>query len=90
MNLDLYHAQIGEGNLVDLVRRAAPYVGEVQVADVPGRCEPGTGEVRWPVVARALAEAGYAGVVAMEAFASRPGPAGSDQALKSFREAFTL
>lgn len=90
MNLDLYHAQIDEGNLVDLVGRAAPYVGEVQVADVPGRCEPGTGEVRWPVVARALADAGYVGVVAMEAFASRPGIAGSDQALESFREAFTL
>ena len=40
------------------------------VADVPGRCEPGTGEVNWPFVARALAESGYQGVVAMEAFAS--------------------
>ncbi|QCW51904.1 TIM barrel protein [Nocardioides dongxiaopingii] len=90
MNLDLYHAQIGEGNLVELVRRAAPYLGEVQVADVPGRCEPGTGEVRWPVVARALAEAGYDGVVAMEAFASTEGTAGSDLALERFREAFTL
>ncbi|WP_134766727.1 TIM barrel protein [Nocardioides sp. 1609] len=90
MNLDLYHAQIGEGNLVELVRRAAPYLGEVQVADVPGRCEPGTGEVRWPVVARALADAGYDGVVAMEAFASTEGTAGSDLALERFREAFTL
>ncbi len=63
MNLDLYHAQIGEGNLIELIRRAAPYVGEVQVADVPGRCEPGTGEVAWPAVARAAAEAGYDGVV---------------------------
>src|SRR3712207_9029367 len=41
LNLDLYHAQIGEGNLVQLVERALPYVGEIQVADVPGRCEPG-------------------------------------------------
>ncbi|MGA8208964.1 MAG: TIM barrel protein [Nocardioidaceae bacterium] len=86
MNLDLYHAQIGEGNLVELVRRCAPYLGEVQVADVPGRCEPGTGEIRWPVVARALAEAGYDGVVAMEAWAS----ADSDLALDRFRTAFTL
>ncbi len=86
MNLDLYHAQIGEGNLVELVRASAPYLGEVQVADVPGRCEPGTGEVRWPFVARALADAGYDGVVAMEAFASGD----SDLALARFREAFTL
>ena len=50
LNLDLYHAQIGEGNLIDLVRRALPYVGEIQVADVPGRCEPGTGENRYPAL----------------------------------------
>ncbi|WP_243843114.1 MULTISPECIES: TIM barrel protein [unclassified Mumia] len=86
MNLDLYHAQIGEGNLVELVRRAAPYVGEVQVADVPGRCEPGTGEVRWSYVAQELAATGYDGVVALEAWAS----GGSDLALERFREAFTV
>ncbi len=86
MNLDLYHAQIGEGNLVELIRRSAPHLGEVQVADVPGRCEPGTGEVNWPFVARALADAGYDGVVAMEAFASGD----SDIALERFREAFTV
>jgi hydroxypyruvate isomerase len=90
MNLDLYHAQIGEGNLIELVRRAAPYLGEVQVADVPGRCEPGTGEVAWPRVARALADAGYDGVVALEAYASRAGVAGSDTALEAFRAAFTI
>ncbi len=86
LNLDLYHAQIGEGNLVELVRRCAPYLGEVQVADVPGRCEPGTGEVSWPFVARALAATGYAGVVAMEAFARDD----SDLALERFRDAFTI
>ena len=86
MNLDLYHAQIGEGNLVELIRRSAPHLGEVQVADVPGRCEPGTGEVNWPFVARALADAGYDGVVAMEAYASGD----SHLALERFREAFTL
>ncbi len=90
MNLDLYHAQIGEGNLVDLIRRCGPYLGEVQIADVPGRCEPGTGEVRWPVVAAALVEAGYQGVVAMEAFASRTGEEGSDLAVRRFEEAFTV
>ena len=86
MNLDLYHAQIGEGNLVELIRRSAPHLGEVQVADVPGRCEPGTGEVNWPFVARALADTGFDGVVAMEAFASGD----SDLALERFREVFTI
>lgn len=85
MNLDLYHAQIGEGNLVDLVRECAPLLGEVQVADVPGRCEPGTGEIRYAAVAEALRDTGYRGVVGLEAFAS----GSSDVALARFREAFT-
>ena len=65
MNLDLYHAQIGEGNLIQMVRDSVDWVGEVQVADVPGRCEPGTGEIRYPAVASALHDAGYTGVVAL-------------------------
>ena len=84
MNLDLYHAQIGEGNLIELVRRCLPYVGEVQVADVPGRCEPGTGEINYPAIARALADAGYTGVVGLEAWASGD----SEVALDAFRAAF--
>ncbi|MFE7440639.1 TIM barrel protein [Streptomyces chartreusis] len=88
MNLDLYHAQIGEGNLIELVRRAhgQGLIGEIQVADVPGRCEPGTGEINYPAVARALADLGYDGTVAMEAWAS----ADSDSALGRFRAAFTV
>lgn len=86
LNLDLYHAQIGEGNLIELCRRALPYVGEIQVADVPGRCEPGTGEVNWKGIARALDAMGYAGPVGMEAFASGD----PERALAAFREAFTL
>jgi hydroxypyruvate isomerase len=84
MNLDLYHAQIGEGNLIQLVELALPVVGEIQVADVPGRCEPGTGEINYPAVAGALDRLGYNGVVALEAFASGDSPA----ALDRFRTAF--
>lgn len=83
--LDLYHAQIGEGNLIELCRRALPWIGEIQVADVPGRCEPGTGEINYPAVARALADMGYRGTVGLEAFASGD----SDVALQRFRDAFT-
>ena len=87
MMLDLYHAQIGEGNLIELVPRGAgPAIGEIQVADVPGRCEPGTGEISYPGVARALAAMGYDGVIGLEAFASGD----SELALERFREAFTL
>ncbi len=86
MNLDLYHAQIGEGNLIQLIERALPFVGEIQVADVPGRCEPGTGEVNYPAIALALDRLGYDGVVGLEAFASADSPA----ALDRFRSAFTV
>ena len=90
LNLDLYHAQIGEGNLIELCREALPWIGEIQVADVPGRCEPGTGEIAYAVVAQALQGLGYAGVVGMEAFARDPGEQGSLAAIESFRAAFTL
>jgi hydroxypyruvate isomerase len=84
MNLDLYHAQIGEGNLIEVVRRSIDYVGEIQVADVPGRCEPGTGEIRYPAIAAALRDVGYDGVVGLEAFAAGD----SHVALQRFRSAF--
>lgn len=84
MMLDLYHAQIGEGNLVELIRRCGDAIGEVQVADVPGRCEPGTGEIFYPAIAAALRDIGFAGTVGLEAFASGDSVA----ALEAFRAAF--
>ncbi|MGU3410503.1 TIM barrel protein [Microbacterium sp. M1A1_1b] len=84
LNLDLYHAQIGEGNLVELVQGALPLIGEIQVADVPGRCEPGTGEIAYAAVAAALDRLGWTGVVGLEAWASST----PEQALQAFRSAF--
>jgi hydroxypyruvate isomerase len=86
MNLDLYHAQIGEGNLIELIRRCGPAIGEIQVADVPGRKQPGTGEINYRAIARALDEIGYQGVVAMEGWVSGD----STEALHQFRDHFTL
>jgi hydroxypyruvate isomerase len=86
LNLDLYHAQIGEGNLIQLLERALPLVGEIQVADVPGRREPGTGEINYPAVAAALDRLGYTGVVALEGWASGD----PVLALERFRAAFTV
>src|SRR6478672_10685948 len=86
MMLDLYHAQIGEGNLVELVRRCGHAIGEVQVADVPGRCEPGTGEINYAAIAKALRDIDFAGPVGMEAYAAGDSVA----ALEAFRTAFTV
>ncbi|MCV7346149.1 TIM barrel protein [Mycolicibacterium rhodesiae] len=85
MMLDLYHAQIGEGNLVELVRRCGLAIGEIQVADVPGRCEPGTGEIHYPAIATALRDMGYRGPIGLEAWAAGD----SDEALAAFRAAFS-
>ncbi len=86
LNLDLYHAQIGEGNLIELCQACLPWIGEIQVADVPGRCEPGTGEINYGGVAKALKAMGYDGPVGLEAFAS----ADPEKALEAFRRAFTV
>jgi hydroxypyruvate isomerase len=89
MMLDLYHAQIGEGNLIELVRTSLPWIGEVQVADVPGRFEPGTGEINYRAVAAALWDSGYQGVIGLEAGASGgPDIESGDAALAAFRAAF--
>ena len=86
LNLDLYHAQIGEGNLIELCKRCLPWIAEIQVADVPGRCEPGTGEINYAGIARALTAMGWRGTVGLEAFASGD----SEVALQRFRAAFTV
>ena len=86
INLDLYHTQIGEGDLVRWCEKCLPWIGEIQVADNPGRCEPGTGEINYAGVAKSLRKMGYAGPVAMEAFAADQPAAASE----SFRRAFTL
>ncbi len=86
LNLDLYHAQIGEGNLVRLVERALPLIAEIQVADVPGRREPGTGEIHYPAIAATLDRLGYSGVVGLEGWPSGD----SERALQRFRSAFTV
>ena len=84
LNLDLYHAQIGEGNLTELVRECYDYIGEIQVADVPGRMEPGTGEINYARVAKELKTLGYTGVVGLEGWAAGDSVA----ALEAFRAAF--
>jgi hydroxypyruvate isomerase len=63
---DFYHMQRMEGNLKVTLRRHIGEIGHVQVADSPGRGEPGTGEIHYPYVFGVLEELGYDGYVGLE------------------------
>jgi hydroxypyruvate isomerase len=63
---DLYHEQRAYGNLIEKLEKNIDQVGLVHVADVPGRHEPGTGEVNYGNIYRKLAEPHYNGMIAME------------------------
>ena len=63
---DAYHMQRMEGQLIDGLTGSLEWIGHVQIADVPGRHEPGTGEVNYGNVLRALEAAGYDGYVGLE------------------------
>jgi len=86
INLDLYHTQIGDGDVVRWCEKCLPWIGEVQVADNPGRFEPGTGEMNYSFIAKALFDMGYRGPVALEAYAKGD----VEVALDAFSRAFTL
>lgn len=63
---DVYHAQVDRGNLIERFRALQPLIAHVQVADNPGRGEPGTGEIAYAHVLAAIAEAGYDGWIGCE------------------------
>ena len=63
---DLYHMQRMEGNLSVTLRRHIGQIAHVQVADSPGRGEPGTGEIHYPYVFGVLEELGYDGYIGLE------------------------
>ena len=63
---DFYHMQRMEGNLVANLREHFGLIGHIQIADSPGRGEPGTGEIHYPFVLGELERLGYDGYVGLE------------------------
>ncbi|QCO05838.1 hydroxypyruvate isomerase [Azospirillum argentinense] len=63
---DVYHMQIMEGDLVPTIQRLLPKIAHVQIADNPGRNEPGTGEINYPFVFDAIDRLGYEGWIGCE------------------------
>jgi hydroxypyruvate isomerase len=63
---DLFHEQVAEGSLIEEREEHINVIGLIHVADVPGRHEPGTGEINYNNIYRKLVELNYHGMVAME------------------------
>jgi hydroxypyruvate isomerase len=63
---DVYHEQRSFGNLIEKLEKNIDWVGLVHIADVPGRHEPGTGEIDYGSIYRKLAELNYSHWIAME------------------------
>ncbi|MCL6515454.1 TIM barrel protein [Alicyclobacillus sp.] len=66
LQFDFYHVQRSQGELLATFRAVERFVGHVQIADNPGRHEPGTGEIHYANVLAALGRMGYDGMVGLE------------------------
>jgi hydroxypyruvate isomerase len=66
LQYDLFHMQLMEGDLARTIERLLARIGHVQIADVPARHEPGTGEINFDFLLRHLDAVGYAGWVGCE------------------------
>lgn len=63
---DIYHMQIMEGDLAPTMKKHLDQIAHIQVADNPGRHEPGTGEINYPFLFQYLDEIGYRGWIGCE------------------------
>lgn len=63
---DVYHMQVMEGNLTETIKHHIDKIAHIQIADNPGRHEPGTGEINYKNLFRFIDEAGYKGFIGCE------------------------
>jgi hydroxypyruvate isomerase len=66
LQFDMYHVQIMEGDLARSIERLLPHIGHMQLADNPGRHEPGTGEINYEWLLQRIDDLGYPGWVGCE------------------------
>jgi hydroxypyruvate isomerase len=66
LQYDIYHMQRMEGDLASTIERLLPRIGHIQLADNPGRHEPGTGEINFPWLLGFIDRIGYAGWIGCE------------------------
>lgn len=63
---DIYHEYVQHGDPIPTILEAEPYVSVFHVADAPGRHEPGTGEMKWDDIYKAIGKTSYSGYIALE------------------------
>ncbi|MCP4177512.1 MAG: TIM barrel protein [bacterium] len=79
---DVYHMQINEGNIIHTIKNNIDTIDYIHVADVPGRHEPGTGEINYKNVFKSLKQIEYKGVIGYELFPL----SNSDNAIDSIKK----
>jgi hydroxypyruvate isomerase len=63
---DIFHAQVMEGDLANTMEREWANIGHIQIADNPGRHEPGTGEINYPFLFKRIDERGFKSAIGCE------------------------
>jgi hydroxypyruvate isomerase len=71
LTFDVYHHQINEGNIISSLTRHIDSIGHIHLGDVPGRHEPGTGEINFYNVLSSAKRAGYSGYLGLECIPSK-------------------
>lgn len=84
---DIYHQQVQEGNIIDTLTKNIQHIAVFHVADCPGRHDPGTGELHYANIYRAIVQAGFQGHIAMEYLPLRDQVASLTQAVGELRKA---
>lgn len=84
MCFDIYHQQITEGNVIRNFQSNIDRIGHFHVGDNPGRQEPGTGELNYSNIFKAISETGYDGFVSLECGRSK----GTAEAMQSTLDCF--
>lgn len=84
MLFDIYHQQITEGNVIRNITQNIARIGHFHVGDNPGRKQPGTGELNYKNIFKAIADSGYDGYVALECGKTKP----TNEALNDLLECF--
>jgi len=86
---DIYHQQVQEGNIVDTLAKNVQHIAVFHVADCPGRHDPGTGELHYSNIYKAIAKTAFRGQIAMEYLPLAEQVASLTQAVGELRRAIS-